>query len=93
VLNEALQHSRRKQDIAYDLGLLLRDEKRYEEAAAALSEFLNENPDEGIADVVYKERSKIYAALGQLDKAADDKHKYEAVCERKYGHAPGPREM
>ena len=93
VLNKALQQSRRKQDIAYDLGLLLRDEKKYEEAAAAFSEFLHENPDEGIADVVYKERSKMYAALGQLDKAAEDKNKYKAVFERKYGHVPGPREM
>jgi tetratricopeptide (TPR) repeat protein len=93
VLNRGLQKARRKQDIAYDMGLLLRDEKKYEEALAAFSIFLSENPNEGIADVVYRERSKMYAALGQLDKAEEDKRQYAIAFERKYGHVPGAHEM
>jgi tetratricopeptide (TPR) repeat protein len=92
VLSKALQVACRKRDIAYDLGLLLRDEKRYEEAAASFSLFLVENDAEGIADVVYKERSKMYAALGRLDKAEGDKQRYISLFEKKYGHAPAPHE-
>jgi tetratricopeptide (TPR) repeat protein len=93
VLNNGLRVGRRKQDMAYDLGLLLRDEKRYAEAAAAFSLFLAENEGEGIAHVVYKERSNMYAVLGQLDKAEEDKLQYVSLFEKKYGHAPAAHEM
>jgi tetratricopeptide (TPR) repeat protein len=93
VLNEAMMRGRRKQDIAYDLGLLLRDEKKYEEAISAFSAFLSENPSEGIAEVVYKERSKLYAALGQVHEAEEDSRNFAAAFEKKYGHPPKPHEM
>jgi tetratricopeptide (TPR) repeat protein len=93
VLKDALLKGHRKRDIAYDLGLLLRDQKKYREAIDAFSTFLTENPWEGIADTVYKERSKLYAALGQTDKAEDDQRNFAAAFEKKYGHAPKTHEI
>lgn len=93
ILQQALAEAYHKKDIAYDLGLLLRDEKRYEEAIAAFSIFLEEIDHGGLADMVYKERAKLYDAVGQSHKAAEDMRQFAAAFQKKYGHPPGPHEM
>jgi hypothetical protein len=93
ILQESLLEARYKKDIAYDLGLLLRDEKRIDEAISAFSIFLSETDGGGITDMVYKERSRLYAALGQSEKAEADMRQYTIAFQKKYGHTPGPHEM
>ena len=45
VLQKGLQHAREKKNIAYDLGCLLRKQKRYEEAISAFTILLDEEPE------------------------------------------------
>jgi len=92
-LRTALREGRRKQDMAFDLGLLLRDEKRYEEAVEAFSVSLAENDTGELAAAVYKERAKMYAALGQVDRSEQDRQKFATIFEKMYGHAPGLDEL
>jgi tetratricopeptide (TPR) repeat protein len=93
VLQRGLKHAREKKDIAYDLAVLLRQEKRNEEAIEAFSICLREAPESVIACSLYKERWQLYTAIGEVEKAAGDKRLWEIAFNRMYGHHPTPDEI
>ena len=93
VLKKGMQEARDRTYLAHDLAFLLRDEKRYEEAIEAFTVFLAESQAPELAPIIYKERARLYAAIGQLDKAEADKRQFAVAFEKNYGHAPGPHEM
>ena len=92
VLQRGLQHAREKKYIAYDLGVLLRTEKRFDEAIRAFSVFLEEDPHADIARSVYQERSQLYEATGQHDKAERDKRLWALAFENAHGRPPSAQE-
>jgi len=92
VLQKGLQLAREKRNVAYDLGVLLRKEKRYEEAIEAFSIFLAEDTEENITYMIYQERSELYKAIGQLDKAEEDKHLWAIAFAKRFGHPPSAQE-
>ena len=73
VLKTGMDQARNRSYLAYDLAFLLRDQKRLEEAIDALTIFLTEYSAPHLANILYNERSRMYAALGQLAKAEEDK--------------------
>jgi hypothetical protein len=96
VLTSGIRDARHKEYLAYDLALLLRDQKRYEEAINALSIVLAESHVAEILPILhtlYKERSQLYVAIGQPEKAKADGHQYAVAFEKKYGHPPGTHEV
>lgn len=94
VLRRGMQEDRR--DRAYtalDLAYLLRDEKRYAEAIEALTVFLTDHPAPYLDHMLYKERSQMYAAIGQSDKAEVDKRLAALAFQKQFGHPPAAHEM
>jgi tetratricopeptide (TPR) repeat protein len=73
ILKSGMEQARDRSYLAYDLAFLLRDEKRYGEAIDALTVFLKEHSEPHLAHILYNERSRMYAALGQADKAGEDR--------------------
>jgi tetratricopeptide (TPR) repeat protein len=92
VLKQGLQQARQKRHIAHDLGVLLRQDKRNEEAIEAFSICLKEDPQSTLARSVYQERSQLYEAIGQHEKAEEDKRLWQVAFERDYGRRPTPDE-
>ena len=92
VLQEGLRLARAKKYVAHDLGVLLRIEKRFEEAISAFSIFLEEDPESDIAHTIYQQRSRLYKTIGRLDKAEEDKKLSETAFTRAFGHRPSPDE-
>jgi len=92
VLEKGLRAAKEKKYIAYDLGVLLRNEKRYEGAIEAFSVVLGEDPTSEICRSVYQERSQLYKAIGQFEKAEEDKRRWATAFERKFGHPPSAQE-
>jgi uncharacterized protein HemY len=88
VLQKALRCARNKRVIGYDLGLLLRDEKQYEDAIKAFSDALDETTDSEIAYIIHKERAELYRTLGDSAKAEQDESLWAAGFARRYGHFP-----
>jgi tetratricopeptide (TPR) repeat protein len=86
VLQKALRCARNKRVIGYDLGLLLRDEKQYEDAIKAFSDALDETTDSEIAYIIHKERAELYRTLGDSAKAEQDESLWAAGFARRYGH-------
>lgn len=76
VLKEGLAHCSRKQFIAQDLGYILRDEKRYREAAEMFELVVAEK--EAPSCFTYAELAQLYAHLGDEKKQA----KYAALYTR-----------
>lgn len=96
VLKNALPNARHRDCLAYDLAHLLRDQKRYEEAIDAFSIVVETSHPAEISPILhslYRERARLYAAIGQPNKAAADMHESAIAFEKNYGHAPGPHEM
>lgn len=67
VLHHGLQVSPRKHVIAEDLGYILRDEKRYPEAASAFQTSVDEGPS---SYFIIRELSECYARMGNPEAAA-----------------------
>ena len=93
VLERGLKQARAKKDIAYDLAVLLRQEKRNEEAIEAFSICLKEAPESVIACSLYQQRWQLYTAIGEVERAAEDKRLWEIAFNRMYGHHPTPDEI
>ena len=93
VLQRGLEQAREKKDIAYDLAVLLRQEKRNEEAIEAFSICLKEAPESVIACSLYQQRWQLYMAIGEVEKAAEDKRLWEAAFSRMYGRHATPDEI
>jgi len=96
VLKNALPKARHRDYLAYDLALLLRDQKRYQEAIDAFSIVLAEGHRAEMSPILhtlYSERARLYAAIGQPEKAEGDTRQHAIEFERKYGHPPGPHEI
>jgi tetratricopeptide (TPR) repeat protein len=92
VLQQGLRLARAKKHIAYDLGVLLRVEKRFDEAIAAFSIFLEEDPESDIAHSIYRQRSQLHRQIGHFDKAEEDRRLWEIAFTRAYGHPPSSNE-
>jgi tetratricopeptide (TPR) repeat protein len=90
VLQRGLKQAREKKDIAYDLAVLLREEKRNEEAIEAVSICLKEAPESVIACSLYQQRWQLHKAIGKVERAAEDKRLWEIAFNRMYGHHPTP---
>ena len=96
VLKGGIPNAHHRDYLAYDLALLLRDQRRYEEAIDAFSIVLAESHSAEISPILhmlYRERARLYAAIGQSEKAVEDENHFAALFEKKYGHAPGPHEV
>ncbi len=93
VLQRGLEQAREKRDIAYDLAVLLRQEKRNEEAIEAFSICLEEAPESAIACSLYQQRWQLYTAIGKVESAAEDKRHWEVAFNRVYGRHPTPDEI
>jgi hypothetical protein len=93
VLQRGLQQAREKKDIAYDLAVLLRQEKRNKEAIEAFSICLKEAPESAIACSLYQQRWLLYKAIGEVERASEDKRLWEVAFNRMYGRHPTPDEM
>jgi len=96
VLKSGLPVARHRDYLAYDLAFLLRDQKRYEEAIDAFSIVIEESQPAEISPILhslYRERARLYAAIGQPEKAEADIRQHAIQFERKYGHLPGPHEI
>ena len=92
VLRRGLNLAREKRNIAYDLAVLLRDSKRFEEAIEAYSIFLEEDPTANIAHSIYQQRSLLYDVIGQHDKAKEDKQLWALAFAETYGRQPTAQE-
>jgi tetratricopeptide (TPR) repeat protein len=95
VLLAGIPKARHRDYLAYDLALLLRDQKRYQEAIDAFSIVLEEGHPTEISPILhtlYKERGRLHAAIGQPEKAEADFRQCAVAFEKMYGGAPGPRE-
>jgi tetratricopeptide (TPR) repeat protein len=92
VLQKGLDLAREKKNIAYDLAVLLRDAKRFEEAIEAFSIFLAEDPAPNIAHSIYQQRSFLYDAIGQHDKAKEDKRLWALAFAKIFGRQPTAQE-
>jgi hypothetical protein len=86
VLRGGIPMARQKGFLEWDLAYLLRDQKMYREAIDAFSECLGEFKQEesNLAVFAYKERSRLYAAIGERRSAEADE-KLSALAARK-GH-------
>lgn len=93
VLQQGLELAREKKDIAYDLAVLLRQEKRNEEAIEAFSICLKEAPESVIACSLYQQRWQLYKAIGEVERAAEDKRLWEVAFNRMYGRHPSSDEI
>jgi len=93
VLERGLQQAREKKDIAYDLAVLLRQEKRNQEAIEAFSVCLKEAPESAIACSLYQQRWQLYKAIGEVERAAEDKRLWEVAFNRSYGRHPSVDEI
>ena len=92
VLRKGLGLAREKRNVAYDLAVLLRDEKRFEEAIEAFTIFLAEDPAANIAHSIYQQRSLLYEAIGQHDKAEEDKQLWALAFAKTFGRQPTAQE-
>jgi len=92
VLKRGMEEAHERGYLAYDLAFLLRDEKRYHEAIEALTVLLTEHPAPHLAPSIYQERARMYAAIGEADKADADKHQYALAFHKQFGHPPGPQD-
>src|SRR6266704_779962 len=88
-LQKGLQQAKEKRNVAYDLAVLLRKEKRREEAIAAFTIVLNEDPE---VTTIYSERRQLYQALGQYDKAEEEKRLWAIAFAKKFGRPPSAQE-
>jgi tetratricopeptide (TPR) repeat protein len=79
VLRNGLQRASQKANIAQDLGYILRDEGRTEEAAAAFSVAIEEGPSNAF---IYEERADLYEALGRNALAEADRAAAERMRQR-----------
>jgi len=93
VLKKGMEEARERKFLADDLAYLLRDEKRFEEAIEAFTVVLTEKPEPHVTHMLYQERSRMYAAIGQSDKAEEDKQLAAIAFQMQFGHPPGPHEM
>jgi len=96
ILRSGIPNARHRDYLAYDLAFLLRDQKRYEEAVDAFSIVIAESHPAEISPILhalYRERAKLYASIGQPDKAEADQRLYAISFQKNYGHPPGPHEM
>ncbi len=93
VLQRGLQQARERKDIAYDLAVLLRQEKRNQEAIEAFSICVKAAPDSPIACSLYQQRWQLYKAIGDVERAAEDKRLWEVAFKRAYGRHPSPDEI
>ena len=93
VLKSGMEEAHDRGYLAYDLAFLLSDEKRYPEAIEALTVFLTEHPAPHLAPTLYQERSRMYAAIGQAEKADADKQQFAVAFQKQFGHPPGPQDM
>ncbi len=93
VLQRGLQQAKEKKDIAFDLAVLLRQEKRKEEAIEVFSICLKEAPESAVACSLYQQRWQLYSAIGELERAAEDKRLWEVAFNRVYGRPPTPDEI
>jgi len=95
VLKSGMPEARHRDYLAYDLALVLRDQKRYEEAIDAFSIVLTESQSAEISPILhtlYAERARLYTAIGQPEKAEADVRQSSIALSKKLGHAPGPHE-
>jgi len=74
ILKDGLTKSLTKNVIAEDLGYILRDEERTEEAIEA---FLISEQNEPSSEYIYGELAQLYGQLGQLDKQLEYEKKYK----------------
>ncbi len=93
VLEDALRLAKEKKYVAYDLGMLLREQKRYKEAIEAFTVLLSEEVAPHIARTAYKERAQLYTTVGQHELAAKDKQSWSLAFESAYGRPPAPEEL
>lgn len=93
VLQRGLQQAREKKDIAYDLAVLLREEKRNQEAIEAFSICLKEAPESPIGCSLYHQRWQLYRAIGDAERAAEDKRLWELAFRRAYKRDPSLDEI
>jgi tetratricopeptide (TPR) repeat protein len=96
VLKNGLPNARHRDYLAYDLALLLRDQKKYEEAIDAFSIVIEESQPAEMSPILhtlYTERARLYAAIGLPEKAEADMRQHAIEFEKKYGHPPGPHEI
>jgi tetratricopeptide (TPR) repeat protein len=93
VLQRGLQQAKEKKDIAYDLAVLLRQEKRNEEAIEAFSICLKEAPESAIACSLYQQRWQLNSEIGEVERAAEDKRLWEVAFNRAYGRHPTPDDI
>jgi hypothetical protein len=88
VLKSGMEYAREPGYIAYDLGYLLRDEKRWAEAIDAFTLFLEEDRATELVHSVYQEMARMYAAIGETGKAEADKREYALAFQKRFGHPP-----
>ena len=74
ILKDGLRKSSTKNTIAEDLGYILRDEERIEEAIEA---FLMSEQNQPSSEYIYRELSQLYGVLGLLDKQLEYERKYK----------------
>jgi tetratricopeptide (TPR) repeat protein len=75
VLKEGLTKSKEKTAIAEDLGYILRDEERFEEAIEAFKISDQTTPS---SEFIYQELSQLYGHVGQKEKEVEYQNKFEA---------------
>jgi tetratricopeptide (TPR) repeat protein len=75
VLKDGLTKSKEKTAIAEDLGYILRDEERFEEAIEAFKISEQTTPS---SEFIYQELSQLYGQVGQKEKELEYQNKFEA---------------
>jgi hypothetical protein len=100
VLKNGLNIARQKKDIACDLGYVLRDEKRNEEAigafSIALKEVLEEKETEMTSvyiDLLYVELYQLYKKTGKVKEADECKRLWTIAFEKRFGRSPALNEL
>jgi tetratricopeptide (TPR) repeat protein len=74
ILKDGLTKARNKNVVAEDLGYILRDENRIEEAIEA---FLISEQNQPSSEFIYSELSRLYGLIGQADKQQEYQIKYK----------------
>jgi len=85
ILKQKAGRACRKGFLEWDLAYLLRDQKMYREAINAFSECLASfgEAETGLAAYAYQERSELYATIGEMQKAEEDRRLSALVLARR----------
>jgi tetratricopeptide (TPR) repeat protein len=76
ILKEGLTRSNNKTVIAEDLGYILRDEKRFEEAIQAFEISATPTPS---SEYIYYELAQLYNQIGDKEKALEYQNKFQEI--------------